>query len=200
LYALAMAQQTAVPGALTAAAEALERELQRYESLVRDLARERLDSEKALRRAGQVLDNVHECEVRLHAHLAALGEAIVETRDRQEAYAGTVAERSADIAQRTDALAALLDRWKALGDEAAEVSRLVHRVLAAGGANGGDASGDLAKGCEEVDERLSRLADEADALSRSAAAAAFADFAKQAEGLRQQVLSSRNKIRLARGT
>ncbi len=191
--------QSAVPGALTAAAEALERELQRYESLVRDLARERLDSEKALRRAGQVLDNVHECEVRLHAHLAALGEAVVETRDRQESCAGTVAERTADIAQRTDALGALLDRWKALGDEAAEVSRLVQGVLATRDGNGGDVSVELAKGCEEVDQRLSRLADEADALSRSAAGAAFPDFAKQAEGLRQQVLASRNKVRLARG-
>ncbi len=191
--------QTAAPGALTAAAEALEGELRRYETLVRDLARERLDSEKALRRAGQVLDNVRESEVRLHVHLAALSEAIVGTRDRQEACADTVAERAADIDQRTDALAALLDRWKALGDEAAEVSRLVQRVLTAPGANGGDASAELGKGCAEVDRRLSRLADEADALSRSAAAAAFADFAKQAEGLRQQVLASRNKVRLARG-
>jgi hypothetical protein len=199
LYDFAMAQQTAVPGTLTAAAEALERELQRYESLVRDLARERLDSEKTLRRAGQVLGSVHECEVRLHAHLAALGEAIGQARARQEASAGTVAERTADIAQRTDALTGLLDRWKALGEEAAEVSRLVHRASAAGDANGDGASGELAEACEEVDQRLSQLADDADALSRSAEAAAFSDLAKQAEGLRQQVLASRNKVRLARG-
>jgi DNA-binding transcriptional MerR regulator len=162
------------------------------------LERERVDSEKTLRRAAQVLNNLHECEVRLHAHLAELGAAIGQARERQEAHAGSVAKRAEHIAQRTDALKALLERWRALGVEAAEVSRLLERVVVAPPSNGGVAANALTETCAEVDQRLSRLADEADELSRSAAAAAFTELAKQAEGLRQQVLSSRNKVRLAR--
>ena len=161
------------------------------------MERERVDSEKTLRRAAQTLNSLHDCEVRLHAHLAELGAAIGQARERQEAHAGTVAQRAAYIAQRTEALRALLTRWKVLGEEAMEVSRLVQDAAAVPPTNG-DAANQLTGTCEEVDERLSRLAEEADELSGAAAAAAFADLAKQAEGLRQQVLSARNKVRLAR--
>jgi chromosome segregation ATPase len=192
-----MAQEKTRGGGLAVAAEALERELQRYETLALELARERLDSEKTLRRATQALTSLRESEARLGETLAQLVAEISEARERQQTQAATVASCAEQVAQRTNALGALLDRWAAIGGEAAEVTRLVQTVATEPATNGG-AGADLAATFDEVEHRLSRLAEEAHALSQAALADSFSDLAKQADGLRQQVLSSLNKVRLAR--
>jgi hypothetical protein len=46
-----------------------------------------------------------------------------------------------------------------------------------------------------VDARLGRLAEDAGSLSTSAEAEGFADLGRQAESLRMQLLSARNKLR-----
>lgn len=178
-------------------AEALERELQRYEALARDLARERLDSEKTLRRAAQALTGLRDSEARLGESLAQLVSEISQARERQQAQAATVTSCAEQIAQRTEALGALLARWAAIGTEAAEVTRLVHGVATEPATNGG-AAADPATTFDEVERRLSHLAEEAEGLSTAALADSFSDLAKQADGLRQQVLGSLNKVRLAR--
>ncbi len=193
-----MAQEKAGSGGMAAAAEALERELQRYEALARDLARERLDSEKTLRRAAQALNSLRESEARLGESLAQLVNEISQARERQQAHAASVATCAEHVAQRTNALGALLARWSAIGGEAAEVTRLVQRVGAEPATNGGGGGNDLTTTFEAIEQRLARLAEEADALSRAAVDDSFADLAKQADGLRQQVLGSLNKVRLAR--
>ena len=48
----------------------------------------------------------------------------------------------------------------------------------------------------EVDDRLGRLADDSEELARAALTEAFVDLGRQAESLRQQLLSARNKFRL----
>jgi chromosome segregation ATPase len=192
-----MAQEKARSGGMAAAAEALERELQRYEALARDLARERLDSEKTLRRAAQALTGLRESETRLGESLTQLVDEISQARERQQAQAATVASCAEQVAQRTDALGALLARWSSIGTEAAEVTRLLQRVAAEPATNGG-AAADLTTTFTEVEQRLSRLADDAETLSRAALADSFGDLAKQADGLRQQVLGSLNKVRLAK--
>jgi len=192
-----MAQDKARPGGMTAAAEALERELQRYEALARDLAHERLDSEKTLRRATQALTGLRESETRLGETLAQLVGEISQARERQQAQAAKVAACAEQVALRSDALGALLARWSAIGNEAAEVTRLVHRVATEPATNGG-AGADLATTFGEIEQRLSQLAQDAETLSGAALAESFGDLAKQADGLRQQVLGSLNKVRLAR--
>jgi len=97
--------------ALIAAAEALESELGRCEQLASNLERERLDSEKNLRRAAQALGALSDVGTRLGEHLAALLAAIHEVRARQEALTTAVQTQAARIQQRSEALSALLQRW-----------------------------------------------------------------------------------------
>jgi ABC-type transporter Mla subunit MlaD len=182
-------------GELTAAADTLERELERHAALAAELQRESLDSEKSLRRAGRVLATLRDTEARLAELLAALVDAIAAARDRQQAQADAAAACAGRISERSDVLNALLQRWNTIGEEAAALTRLVQRGGDPGEGNGTPAP---AATVDEVEQRLGRLADTCQELAGAALAGAFADLAKQADGLRQQLLAARHKIRLAR--
>jgi len=69
---------------LAAAVEGLDAELCRYEALAAGIQRERLDSEKHLRRAAQVLSELEDSEARLGEHIRALVGAITTARERHE--------------------------------------------------------------------------------------------------------------------
>ncbi len=184
---------------LSAAAEALELELERYDELVVGLERERLDSEKSLRRAAQMLTALADGETRLGEQLTTLVGAITTARERQQAHAQTVQTCAEHVRQRSEVLTALLQRFQALGDDAAAVTRLVQSTSnERRNPNGGTRGAESGMAFDEVDERLTRLADEAESLAQSAHAEHFAELARQGEGLRAQVLAARNKLRLAR--
>jgi len=188
------------PTGLAAAAAALEEELRRFEQLADGIQHERLDSEKHLRRAAQTLHALRDSEARLAQNLAALVAAIGEAQTRQQAQAGAVQQRADRIRERSEALARLVGRWEALGRDAAEVTQLVQNAAEErSDGNGSDRRPDPTATFEAVDERLTRLADEAQALGESATAEEFADLARQADALRAQVLGARNRLRLARG-
>jgi len=180
---------------LIVAAEALENELQRCEQLATELERERLDSEKNLRRAAQALSSIGESSVRMGNQLTALLAAIDVARQRQEALSASIQASAQRIRQRGEVLRLLLERWATLGTHAAEVNQLAQRPpQKEGEPNGGSSA------VEEVEGRLSRLADEAESFATTAATEQFADLARQGEALRARILSARNKLRLARRT
>ena len=187
------------PG-LSAAADALEAELQRYESLAVELQRERVDSEKALRRAAQRLVALQASDARLGEHVQALVAAINGARDRQQALATAVQARAAEVQTRSDRLTSLLQQWETLGSDAAEVNHLIQRLAPDGGeppkapeTNGGGADGFV-----EVEARLGRLADDAARLAASALEDEFPELGRRAESLRLQLTSAKNKLRLVR--
>jgi hypothetical protein len=183
------------PAGLTAAAEALESELRRYEELAAELQQERLDSEKALRRAAQALVALRTSDERLGTHVGALVAAINAARDRQQAQASAVAGRAEEIGARSTRFAALLERFEALGGDAAELNHLVQQLAAHDKPTNGEAGG-----FAEVDTRLGRLADDAGTLAASAQDENFPELARRADSLRQQLLSARNKLRLLRAS
>src|SRR5690348_10672479 len=89
---------------LTAAAEALETELQRFEEVALALQREKLTTEKGLRRAAQKLGELATADTRLGERLQALVTAIGAARERQQAQAEAVHARAEEIQRRTDVL------------------------------------------------------------------------------------------------
>lgn len=186
------------PLGLAVAAEALETELRRFEELADAFGRERLDSEKSLRRAAQSLLALQEAETRLAEQLGALVAAIGTARERQEASAIAVQGRAELVRQRSEALQELMARWEALGREAGEVTRLAQEAQTSRETNGDEQIDEHGAAFEQVDTRLTALAGSAESLSSAAAAVDFDDLARLAEGLRQQVLAARNKLRLAR--
>ena len=194
-----MADTKRDPVGLAAAAQALEAELARFDELGEALARERLDSAKNLRRAAQSLVALQDVEVRLGEHLAALLKAMGAARERQESRAVAVRDRAEMIRQRSEALSALMQRWEALGREAAEVTGLAQQATAARDASNGEPRDDVSSVFEQLDGRLGSLAESAEAMVDAAKGVDFDDLARHADGLRLQVLAVRNKLRLARG-
>jgi hypothetical protein len=184
---------------LAVAAEALEAGLRRYEDLAEALGRERLDSEKNLRRAAQALLALHDADARLAEQLAALVAAIGAARERQQASAVAVQERAELIRVRSEALRGLMAQWEALGRDANELTQLAQEAAVSREANGADGVGSRAAAFGQVDQRLTGLAERAQGLIDAAQAVDFGDLARLAEGLRAQVLAARNKLRLARG-
>jgi hypothetical protein len=181
---------------LTDAAQALETELRRYEELAVVLGRERLDTEKNLRRAAQALTALRESDARLGEHVQGLVAAIGAARERQQANAEVVQAQANRIRERSESLTGLLGRWQALGEGAGEVNRLIQRFATERReSNGSGETSDAAEKFEEVDARLGRLAEDANNLSATAEAEGFADLGRQAESLRLQLLSARNKLR-----
>jgi len=89
----------------------------------------------------------------------------------------------------------LLARWRALGEAAGEVNRLVQQV-AASAQEASAAERIDAAAFREVDDRLCRLAEDSGELARAAQDEEFLDLGTQAESLRLQFLSARNKFRL----
>ena len=181
---------------LTEAAQALEQELRRYEELAVVLQREHLDSEKNLRRAAQGLTALRESDVRLGEHLQALVAAIGAARERQQANAAAVQAQADKIRDRSETLTRLLGRWETLGEDAGQVNRLIQQLATERRESNGSGDGSaVAAAFEEVDARLGRLAEDAGSLSTSAEAERFGDLGRQAESLRLQLLSARNKLR-----
>ena len=197
IWTLAVAERKGDTLGLAAAAEELDAELCRYEALAAGIQRERLDSEKHLRRAAQALGELQESEARLGQHVQKLVAAIATARDRQEKQAHAVCAQAEEIRRRTEALRALLARWETLGADAGEVNRLVQQLATT--ARGGTGDNAVGGALREVDERLARLGDDSMELARAAEAEQFADLARQAESLRLQLLSARNKFRLLQG-
>ena len=180
---------------LAAAAEDLDRELGRYEALVTRIQHERLDSEKNLQRAARVLSELDSSEVRLGEHLRALVDAISTTRARQETQSEAVRVRAEQIRQRTESLTQLRERWAGLGAAAGEVNRLLQQVAVAARESGAEVRIDEVA-FREVEERLGQLAADSGDLARAAQAEEFVDLGTQAESLRLQLLSARNKFLL----
>jgi DNA repair exonuclease SbcCD ATPase subunit len=181
--------------ALAAVAEDLDAELCRYETLATGIQRERLNSEKDLRQAVRALRDLEDSEAQLGQHLQTLVAAIGAARERQEKQSLAVRERAEQIRRRTAGLTELLTRWGALGEAAGEVNRLVQQVAATIQKAGAEEQLDAAA-FREVDDRLGRLAEDSQDLAQAAQAEAFVDLGRQAESLRQQLLSARNKFRI----
>jgi chromosome segregation ATPase len=180
------------PTTLAEAAAALEAELARYEALATGLGREKLTSEKQLRRAGRVLQELQTSESRLAAQLQVLVGAIATARERQQQHAERVRTRAGEIEARSTRLADLLTGLQRIGERAGEVTAVVQELLARREQPGGEDG--LAAGLDDLRARLGALADEAGTVADTAERTDFADLGRQAASLRAQLLGARNRL------
>jgi hypothetical protein len=185
------------PTQLEQAAEGVEEELRRFEALADTVLRTPLDSEKNLERASKALREVAESDERLVAQLQKLVAAVGGVRDRQQEHARGVNARAEELQARTEAFQALLQRYAGLGRSASELNAVVQDIAARRQkATTPEDNRALAGSLEQLLERMGQVADEAQGLANSATADDFNDIARQADSLRQQLLSARNKMAL----
>jgi chromosome segregation ATPase len=169
------------PSDLSEAALALDHELRRFEDLAAQAGNVKLNTEKNLERATDALSRAAESQDRINAQVQKLVKAVADSRQKQESDAAALMARAQEIAGRRKQFAEVLQRMGALGQMAKEVQEL----LKAGPGN-----------LDEVQQRMQKVADEAAEIGRAAQDQDMEDLSRQAETLRQQVLSAKNKVSL----
>jgi chromosome segregation ATPase len=174
---------------LANAAADLDEELLRFEHLAAEVAKQPLDSQRGLERAAELLKQAAGADEKVAARVAALVAAIGIMRRQREAAAEVVQKRAEEIASRSNAFSALLETYRGIGSSATEITSRLQSVIQAPVAERENA-------LAEVRHRVAELVSRSQDLIRAADEQGFADVARQAESLRQQLLQGLNKVSL----
>jgi len=166
------------------AAEELEIEMARLESIARAAKKARLDSEKNIAKAAGDLSEAVAMPARLAERLQGLSAAMARLQERQQAALQPLAAFAAEIQQRTLRLGQHMEAFATLGRAAGEVSAAL--------ASATDVSDEAARGAAQA--RLQDLADGARALFEAARDDDFPEIAREADVLKQRMASLRNRL------
>lgn len=167
---------------LVRAAEALESELLKLETLSRTIRKIRLDSEKSITRAAKQLGEVTELPDQLTARLGTLAAAMQAMQARQQAALEPLAAFAVELQTRMRKLGEHMQAFAALGEAAGEVTQLLQSEK------------ERPTVLLHVKAELGKLAEGAKTLFEAARADDFPDVARQAEALKQRVSSLRQKL------
>lgn len=198
MFAAPMSKRDKSTSELVTAAEALEAQLTRFESLAEQFRKAPLNSEKSLERASKLLRDVAEQDQQLNASVSALVAAVTATRDRQQQQAESVNAHAQELQQRAETFKTLLERYGALGQSAAELNQRMQEFAArrSQSQGTGEQNKELIDILENLDKSMEKVAEEAQRVTGLAEEKDFTDIGRQADSLRQQLLSARNKLNL----
>lgn len=182
-------------GPLTLASMALEGELRSFEEIVDELGRLNVNSEKTLQRARVSLEACSEFEQKLAGKLRDFAEAMQLMQAKQQECMKNALEHAQRIQARNDARNALLARVNALGLRARDINAPMSELVA-DEAGQSDAAHVLEK-IQDVGERLEAVIVEASAVATAARDEDWQDIARDADVLKQQLQSARNKVLVA---
>jgi chromosome segregation ATPase len=195
---MTMPKATPDRSALVAAAAQLEEELSRYEKLTDEVGRVAIGSEKTLARAARAVQDAAACHERIMESVGALSEAMNATRARQESSLVRMAEAARHVGERATAFRALLARYASLGEVAKTLNASVTEI-AAHKADGA-APSEVITSIAALVDRMGGAVTEADELTRGAKESSFDDLARDADALKQQIHSARNRLVLVQRT
>lgn len=169
---------------LSQAAVLLDQELLKFEELSGLASRIKLSSEKNIERATDALSKAAESQDRISLHVRALVGAIAVASAQQEKDSATLMTRAHEISARRTRYVELVQKMGALGAEAKEVNVLLQ------------SSEKTRETVAAVQARLAAVASGAEEIAKLADAEELEDLARQADSLRQQLQSARNKLNL----
>lgn len=171
---------------LVAAARALEEDIRKLEELSRSVVKIRLHNEKSISRAARELQGALAQPGRIAEDLQQLALAMVRLQERQQAALEPLATRAVEIEQRTAKIGEYMQRFVALGGEAAEASKLLQEV-----GSGNDPS----RIFSEVEGRLTHITEGARSLAAEALSDDLPDIARDVDALKQSVGALRGKLK-----
>jgi DNA repair exonuclease SbcCD ATPase subunit len=181
---------------LVEAAKAIEEELKRFESLAEEVRESPLRGQKHLEKMGKLLNAVADCDERMVANMRTLLGVLNGWRDRQQALAAEVNTRAQELQVRTQVYQSLMERFAELGQEAGALSSHMQGLASRTQKGEPVKAEDIISSLQGVNERMSKVADNAAKLASDAEAQDFLDVARDAESLRQQLLSALNRANL----
>jgi hypothetical protein len=179
---------------LLEAAEAFDDELARFGRLVEAARTGPLNSQKQLQRAAQSFEQIAESEKRLGESAQSLVAALQAARQRQEVQALALQGRAQEIEARTAIASALLQRYGAVGEKAGELNALVLEIASKKTNGSPEPDQAIVPALGELRGKLGEVADIAASLVAAAREADFDDIARQADSLRQQIVSVGQKV------
>jgi hypothetical protein len=154
-----------------------------------------LSSQKKVERAATLFMEVPEADGRLSAHVQKLVAAIAMAREKQQAAAQAIQARAEEWEKRSLVLRQLIEKYGELGQSAAGLNQAMQELAAAPLETNGRAGPDPVK-LSELVQRMEEVAGQAQRLGEESSAHDFEDIARMTDGLRQQLLSARNKAQL----
>jgi len=178
------------PGAISSAATELDEALREFERAAHTALHVPLKTQKHIDKAATSLNEAAEAQTRVVQQLQALMAQFNDARERYAATAEALNVRGDEIRVRAEEANALLQRFEAIGAKAKQTTESVRSI---------DPT-DRAAAEAQLDSLVTHMAsivEDAQTLHRDAQAAELADLAQQADALRQQILSAKNKLSLA---
>jgi len=177
---------------LTAAAERLETDLARLEEIVKETARVEVSSDKSLQRARRLLEQCSEQQLKLAEHLKSLVIAMNGAQGRVQASLEETLSLSRQIGTRAAERSALVERFAVLGQRTREINAPVAAVVSKH--QDGALPGELLAAVGEILSIADGLVSESDSIAKDARTSKWVDIGREADALRQQILSARNKL------
>jgi len=177
---------------LVKAATLLDDELSHFEGLLQEL-KAPVNSEKALQRARQRLEECSACEEKLAEHLRAFALAMQVMQARQQECMQLLNERAEGLQARLLDRNALVQRINQLGQKAGQVSDPISALAEPAWES---PTPELLSSVAEMSARLESVIAEAAAVATSAKESDWADVARDADALKQQLTAVRGKLLL----
>jgi hypothetical protein len=184
-----------VASSLVAAASAVDEQLREYDQIAQDAKRVELDSEKALTRAARILENATTKQPQIQLKLRLLVGEIEAAQGRQQASLDALVEVSRALAARAAEFEGLLGRFATLGEAAKAINQLTGELSTR--KNDGASDSELLEGLRALESRIEAVIIEAQGLAKDAEENRWPEIARQADAIRQQVASAKNKLALA---
>jgi hypothetical protein len=166
---------------LVRAAQELEDELVRLESISRGVRKLRLDSEKGIVRAAKELNEALALPERIALGLGALAKAMQSMQVRQQAALEQLALFATEIQKRQRRLEQHMEAFAALGQAAGQATELL-QVAEPGSV------------LPEVRTRLASISESARTLFDSARNDDFPEVAREAESLKQRIAALERRL------
>ncbi|HSQ64972.1 MAG TPA: hypothetical protein VLM85_17235 [Polyangiaceae bacterium] len=176
---------------LVAAAQTIEDDQKRLEELAHALHKTKLQNEKHIARAQRELTEALEQQDALATSLRALGAAMANMQERQQAVVTALAARAHEIQTRQARLGELMLGYAALGAKAAELLQAIAESLEAA---------DKSAALVSARERIEPIVEEATALAKTAREEEFTDVAHEADVLKQKFQQIRAQLGAAKTT
>ncbi len=179
------------------AASGLDDSLRQFRALVESVEKAPLSSQKGIERAAKTLQEIVDLEGTLETKVRDLVNAVTTMREQQEGHARAAHARALTLQSRTATLQSLLERYGTLGKEASSLNAeliSVENQRRADATQGADRV--AANALAPLLDRMAAVGEQAKTLAQDASTAEFEDVSRQADSLRQQILSARNKLDL----